>query len=105
MKQQIEQLVRDRDRLMSAFERARLAANDVMGDLTEFDEAALFENDQAIVKQNGYLGVIDEFGKVIIPCNFDEIDRLVNKNFYLVKLNEKYGLYNNEGQKILNTKL
>lgn len=39
-KQQIEQLVRDRDRLMSAFERARLAANDVMGDLTEFDEAA-----------------------------------------------------------------
>ncbi|GBL19955.1 hypothetical protein EMGBS4_00150 [Acidimicrobiaceae bacterium] len=39
-KQQIEQLVRDRDRLMSAFERARLAANDVMGDLTEFDDAA-----------------------------------------------------------------
>ncbi len=39
-KQQIEQLIRDRDRLMSAFERARLAANDVMGDLTEFDEAA-----------------------------------------------------------------
>jgi len=38
-KQEIEQLVRDRDRLMSAFERARLAANDVMGDLTEFDEA------------------------------------------------------------------
>lgn len=39
-KQQIEQLVRDRDRLMSAFERARLAANDVMGDLSEFDDAA-----------------------------------------------------------------
>ena len=38
-KQEIEQLVRDRDRLMSAFERARLAANDVMGDLTEFDDA------------------------------------------------------------------
>ena len=39
-KQQIEQLVRDRDRLMSAFERARLAVNDVMGDLSEFDDAA-----------------------------------------------------------------
>jgi outer membrane protein assembly factor BamD (BamD/ComL family) len=69
---------------------------------TEFEEASLFENDQAIVKQNGYRGVIDEFGKVIVPCNFDEIDRLENKNFYLVKLNEKYGLYNNEGQKLLN---
>ena len=53
-KQQIEQLVRDRDRLMSAFERARLAANDVMGDLTEFDEAAGDLN-QAIP-----YGVVDE---------------------------------------------
>ncbi len=70
---------------------------------TEFDEAALFENDQAIVKQNGYLGVIDEYGKVIVPFSFDEIESLVNKNFYLVGLDEKYGLYNNEGQKLLNT--
>ena len=53
-KQQIEQLVRDRDRLMSAFERARLAANDVMGDLTEFDEAA-GDLRQAIPE-----GVVDE---------------------------------------------
>ena len=53
-KQQIEQLVRDRDRLMSAFERARLAANDVMGDLTEFDDAAGDLN-QAIP-----YGVVDE---------------------------------------------
>ena len=53
-KQQIEQLVRDRDRLMSAFERARLAANDVMGDLTEFDEAA-GDLRQAIPQ-----GVVDE---------------------------------------------
>ena len=53
-KQQIEQLVRDRDRLMSAFERARLAANDVMGDLTEFDEAA------GDLKQAIPEGVVDE---------------------------------------------
>ena len=53
-KQQIEQLVRDRDRLMSAFERARLAANDVMGDLSEFDEAA-GDLRQAIPE-----GVVDE---------------------------------------------
>ncbi len=69
---------------------------------TEYDEAALFKDDQAIVKQNGYLGVIDENGKVIVPFSFDEISRLPNKNFYLVGLDEKYGLYNNEGQKLLN---
>jgi outer membrane protein assembly factor BamD (BamD/ComL family) len=70
---------------------------------TQYDEAPLFENDQAIVKQNGYMGVIDENGKVIVPFSFDEISRLTNTNFYLVGLNEKYGLYNNEGQKLLNT--
>ncbi|MFM9086001.1 MAG: DivIVA domain-containing protein, partial [Acidimicrobiia bacterium] len=41
VRQQIEQLIRDRDRLMGAFERARLAANDVVGDLGEFDDALL----------------------------------------------------------------
>jgi DivIVA domain-containing protein len=39
VRRQIEQLIRDRDRLMGAFERARLAANDVVGDLGEFDDA------------------------------------------------------------------
>ncbi|MEY2740224.1 MAG: hypothetical protein RL283_326 [Actinomycetota bacterium] len=41
VRQQIEHLVRDRDRLMGAFERARLAANDVVGDLGELDDALL----------------------------------------------------------------
>ena len=37
-REQIERLIHDRDRLVAAFDRARLAANDVVGDLTEFDE-------------------------------------------------------------------
>ena len=37
-REQIEHLIHDRDRLVSEFDRARLAANDVVGDLTEFDE-------------------------------------------------------------------
>lgn len=37
-REQIEHLIHDRDRLVAAFDRARLAANDVVGDLTEFDE-------------------------------------------------------------------
>ena len=38
VREQIEHLIHDRDRLVAAFDRARLAANDVVGDLTEFDE-------------------------------------------------------------------
>lgn len=37
-REQIEHLIHDRDRLVAAFDRARHAANDVVGDLTEFDE-------------------------------------------------------------------
>ncbi len=37
-REQIEHLIHDRDRLVAAFDRARSAANDVVGDLTEFDE-------------------------------------------------------------------
>jgi DivIVA domain-containing protein len=36
--QQIEQLIHNRDRLVSAFDRARNAADDVVGDLSEFDD-------------------------------------------------------------------
>ena len=37
-RQQIEQLIHNRDRLVSAFDRARNAADDVVGDLAEFDD-------------------------------------------------------------------
>ncbi len=39
-KQQIEELIRHRDRLKEAFERASLAASGAVGDLTDFDAAA-----------------------------------------------------------------
>jgi cell division septum initiation protein DivIVA len=37
-REQIEHLIHDRDRLVAAFDRARAAANEVVGDLAEFDE-------------------------------------------------------------------
>lgn len=43
-RQQIEQLVHGRDRLVQAFERARLAANDVLGELTPLIEPDEFVN-------------------------------------------------------------
>lgn len=39
-REQIEHLIHHRDRLATAFERARLAATDVVGNLDEFDELA-----------------------------------------------------------------
>jgi hypothetical protein len=39
-REQIEHLIQHRDRLATAFERARLAATDVVGDLDEFDALA-----------------------------------------------------------------
>ena len=39
-RQQIEELIRHRDRLKAAFERASLAASGAVGDLTDFDAAA-----------------------------------------------------------------
>ncbi|MFM8014908.1 MAG: DivIVA domain-containing protein, partial [Actinomycetota bacterium] len=38
-RRELEHLVHERERLLTAFERARHAATDVVGDLTEFDEA------------------------------------------------------------------
>lgn len=38
-RRELEHLVHERERLLNAFERARHAASDVVGDLTEFDEA------------------------------------------------------------------
>lgn len=38
-RRELERLVHERERLLGAFERARHAATDVVGDLTEFDEA------------------------------------------------------------------
>jgi DivIVA domain-containing protein len=38
-RRELERLVHERERLLSAFERARHAATDVVGDLNEFDEA------------------------------------------------------------------
>lgn len=43
-RQQIEQLVHGRERLVQAFERARLAANDVLGELTPLIEPDEFVN-------------------------------------------------------------
>ncbi len=68
-----------------------------------YEKATLFENNQAIVTQNGKYGVIDESGKTIVPILFDHVEKCVNPDLYLVTFNERQGLYNNDGQKLLDT--
>jgi outer membrane protein assembly factor BamD (BamD/ComL family) len=78
----------------------KYTGEDIFG--IEFDKAELFKNNQAIVVQNSRYGVIDEFGKMTVPCDFDNIRLCENPNFYLVTSNERNGLYNIDGKKILN---
>jgi outer membrane protein assembly factor BamD (BamD/ComL family) len=68
-----------------------------------YDKASLFENNQAIVMQNGKYGVIDESGKTIVPINFDDVSKSGDPDLYLVTLNEREVFYNNEGKKVLDT--
>lgn len=71
-REQIEQLIHARDRLVVAFDRARVAANDVVGDLTEFDDLAA-EVERAATTQSTFF----DHTKVpdAIPQRSPEIER------------------------------
>ena len=68
----------------------------------EYEKAGLYQNNQAIVMENGKYGVIDENGQTIIPAFYDEIQLCTNPDLYLVTMNKRQGLFNNEGKKLLN---
>ncbi len=58
-RQQIEELIRHRDRLKAAFERASLAASGAVGDLTDFDAAAEeFQQAVPVVIETSLISVI-----------------------------------------------
>ena len=58
-RQQIEELIRHRDRLKAAFERASLAASGAVGDLTDFDAAAEeFQQAVPVVIESSPISVI-----------------------------------------------
>ncbi len=66
-----------------------------------YDKVNLFEDNQAIVIQYSKYGVIDEKGRTIVPCQYDEVTRCTNKELYLVKINNKMNVFNNEGRQLL----
>ncbi len=67
----------------------------------EYDKVNLFENNRAIVMQDSKYGVIDEYGRTIIPLQYDEIRICSHTDLYLVKRNDKMNVFNNEGRQLL----
>ena len=73
-RQQIEELIRHRDRLKEAFERASLAASGAVGDLTDFDAAAEeFQQAVPVVIETSPISVIKP--QEVEPSNVLPFDR------------------------------
>lgn len=71
--------------------------------LTDFvyDEAFLFEKDYAKVRIGNKWGILDQKGVEIVPVQFDKI--AVRYGYVVVSIEEKYGLYDLNGNLILPT--
>ena len=79
----------------------KFTGEDLFGN--EYEKAGLYQNNQAIIMENGKYGVIDENANTILPPFYDEIRICTNPSLYLVTISNRNGLYNNEGQKLIGT--
>ena len=62
-----------------------------------------YEKDVLKVKQNAKYGIIDYSGKVILPCEYEEIEALETiENSIIITKDDKKGLCNNKGEIIIN---
>jgi len=53
-----------------------------------------------LYSKNGYYGVVDSAGKILLPFEFDWIQTPSN-SFFIVSKNGKYGTYNLQGKAVL----
>src|ERR1035437_9114609 len=60
----------------------------------EYEEAGLFKDTYACVKNNGKYGIIDINGKEIIPCKYNNIISSFSEGPICVNLNGKIGFIN-----------
>lgn len=71
----------------------------------EYDNINI-ENETFIVEKNNLFGMLDSFGKLITPCEYESIDKAVSKNNYsssfvfIAKKNKKFVLLDKNGQQI-----
>jgi hypothetical protein len=71
----------------------------------EYDNINI-ENETFIVEKNKLFGILDSFGKLIVPCEYESIEK-VNKNInysnsfvFIAKKNKKFILLDKNGQQI-----
>lgn len=71
----------------------------------EYDNIDI-DNETFIVKKNNLFGMLDSFGKVITPCEYTSISKVLNKGnysknyIYIAQKNKKYILLDKSGQQI-----
>ena len=69
-------------------------------DSTAFDKIEKFKNGRAIVYKNGYFGVLDTSGKIILLVIYDKIKKY-RKNIYLISENSRLGFADVNGKILL----
>jgi hypothetical protein len=71
-----------------------------------YDSIEYLENDDRTfcVKSANKYGVVDSKGKTIIKIWYDKIERVSNSHIYIVTLNGKNGIINNDGQLLVAVK-
>nr|WP_315249654.1 WG repeat-containing protein [uncultured Flavobacterium sp.] len=72
----------------------------------EYDNINI-ENETFIVEKNNLFGMLDSFGKLIAPCEYESIDKVVSKNnnyssnfVFIAKKNKKFVLLDKNAQQI-----
>ncbi|WP_281636531.1 WG repeat-containing protein [Flavobacterium marginilacus] len=72
----------------------------------EYDNINI-ENETFIVEKNGLFGMLDSFGKLIAPCEYESIDKVVSKNnnyssnfVFIAKKDKKFVLLDKNAQQI-----
>ncbi len=65
----------------------------------KYEEAKAYENGYALVKNAGLTGVLDRNGKLILPCQYDNVvyDKLQSKIVFRILKNGKEGLTDDAG--------
>ncbi len=72
----------------------------------EYDNINI-ENEVFIVEKNNLFGMLDSFGKLIAPCSYESIDKVLNKNssysssfVFIAKKNKKFTLLDKNAQQL-----